>query len=100
MADPALNPMMSGLASGLRARVWNTAPASPSGRADRERGEHPRYPQPHDHDGGTFVALSREGGCHLPQRRVERARRKSDDRGDRGHDQRRDEDQGVPATPP
>ena len=38
-------PMMSGLASGLRASVWKIAPEMPNARADQHRRQRPRQAQ-------------------------------------------------------
>ena len=38
-------PRVSGEASGLRAKVWNSAPATPSASADQQADDDPGRPQ-------------------------------------------------------
>ena len=38
-------PRMSGEASGLRAKVWNSAPATPRASADEQADDDPRRPE-------------------------------------------------------
>ena len=59
-AAPALTPMMSGLASGLRARLWKIAPDDAEGGADEHAGERPRQAQRADDELGVLGAAAEE----------------------------------------
>ena len=56
---PASMPMMSGLASGLRAMLWKMAPEIPNAAPTSTAGERPRQAQRADDELGLLVAVRR-----------------------------------------
>ena len=65
---PASMPMMSGLASGLRARLWKMAPEMPKAGADQQAGEGPGQAQRADDELGVVGADAEERRHHVAQR--------------------------------
>ena len=66
-AAPAVTPMMSGLASGLRAMRWKIAPDRPNAAPTRTAANPRGQPQRADDEVGVGPALPHQGGHHVPE---------------------------------
>ena len=91
---PAVMPMMSGLASGLRASDWKIAPERPNAAPTSTRGQRARQSQLVDDEVGRLAAVAEDRGHHVGQRDREVADRdrdaEDDERDDGEHERDRD----------
>ena len=71
---PAVMPMMSGLASALRASDWKIAPDEAERDADEQRRQSPRQPQRLDDQLGLAVAEAEDGRDDVAERHRVRRR--------------------------